>query len=194
MSKAAESADIKDSKKDSKNSVTSIARVTSLHLHPKSKGGPIKGGSMTPVSEMELVEGKGIKGNDRYFDRKTTKGDPSPRQVSLIDRSTIKHHETQVGDFGCLPPGAIRSNIETAIDGKNHESSECPYISLLNRRLQIGSSVIIELTVARTPCWEMDVLSKGLQQSMKGERQGVLAKVIKSGTIKIGDPILVLVD
>lgn len=46
---------------------------------------------MTSVIEMELVEGKGISGNDRYFDRKTAKGGPSPRQVSLIDRSIIKY-------------------------------------------------------------------------------------------------------
>ena len=167
-----------------------IAHVASLHVHPKNKGGPVKGGAMTSVLEMELVEGKGIKGNERYFDRKTSKGAPSPRQVSLIDRSLIKHHEEQVDNKGCLPPGAIRSNIETTLVGKNQETTPpCPYIPLLNRQLQIGNSAIIELTLARTPCWEMDVLSQGLQQSMKGETQGVLAKVVKSGTIKIGDPI-----
>ena len=174
-----------------------IAHVASLHLHPKNKGGPIKGGSMTSVLEMELVEGKGIRGNDRYFDRKTVKGGASPRQVSLIDRSTIKYHEEQVNNTGCLAPGAIRSNIETILinskDDKNRDvAPDCPYIHLLNKQLQIGNSAVIELMLARTPCWEMDVLSQGLQQSMKGERQGVLAKVIKSGTIKIGDPISII--
>lgn len=170
-----------------------IAYVASLHLHPKNKGGPIKGGPMTCMLEMELVEGKGIKGNDRYFDRKTAKGGPSPRQVSLIDRSIIKYHEKQVGDLGCLLPGAIRSNIETTfVNSKNDENEFCPFIPLLNKQLQIGSLAIIELTLARTPCWEMDAISPGLQKSMKGEMQGVLAKVIKSGTIKIGDPIFII--
>lgn len=174
-----------------------IAQVVSLHLHPKNKGGPIYGGSMTSVSEMELVKDKGIRGNDRYFDRKTSKGEPSPRQVSLIDRSIIKYHEEQVG-IGCLPAGAIRSNIETAQvnlnDGKHEDRTpaECPYTHLLHRQLKIGSVAIIELTLTRTPCWEMDVLSNGLQQSMKGDRQGVLAKVVQSGTVKIGDPVFLI--
>jgi hypothetical protein len=169
-----------------------IAHIASLHLHPKNTGGPTKGGPMTSVSEMELVAGKGIMGNDRYFDRKTSKGVPSPRQVSLIDRSIIKYHEKQVDDIGCLPAGTIRSNIETTSKSTENDTPECPYIPLLNKQIQIGNSAIIELTLARTPCWEMDALSQGLQNSMKGNMQGVLAKVIKSGKIKIGDPLCII--
>lgn len=181
----------KISSKDKKE----FAYVASLHLHPQNKGGPIKGGPMISMSEIELIEGKGIRGNDRYFDRKTVKGEPSPRQISLIDRSVIKYHAQSVDNIDCLPPGAIRSNIETILVNVNSEEGEIkedPYLSLLHKQLQIGSSAIIELTLARKPCWEMDVLFQGLQQSMKGDMQGVLAKVIKSGTIKIGDPILIL--
>jgi len=184
-----------DGKHNDKTIAHCIAHVASLHLHPKNKGGPLKGGSMISITEMELVAGKGIRGNDRYFDRKTSKGGPSPRQVSLIDRSIIKYHEKQVDNVGCLSPGTIRSNIETIKsnkDDKNAETAECPYISLLNKQLQIGNTAVIELTLARSPCWEMDVISKGLQKSMKGEMQGVLAKVIKSGMIKIGDPIYIV--
>jgi MOSC domain-containing protein YiiM len=147
---------------------------------------------------MELVEGKGILGNDRYYDMKTSKGGPSPRQVSIIDRSIIKYHEEQVGKLGCLSAGKIRSNIETTLvyakDDKNddkNEMPECPYIALLNKRLMIGNTAILEVTLSRTPCWEMDAITQGLQQSMKGQMQGVMAKVIRSGIIKIGDPIVI---
>jgi len=179
-----------------------IGHVSSLHLHPEEKGGPVKGGAMIDVTKMTLVEGKGILGNTRYFEKKTRSGHPSPRQVSIIDRSMIQYHANRVGDSDCLPAGAIRSNIETTLETKLWESKKvhdgeipyCPYSESIGDQFQIGDTAIIELTLTRTPCWEMDVIKSGLQQSMKGDTQGCLAKIIKSGVINLRDPVYRLLN
>jgi len=35
----------------------------------------------------------------------------------------------------------------------------------------------------------MDAICQGLRDLMENDRQGVLAQVVKSGTIRVGDPI-----
>ena len=41
----------------------------------------------------------------------------------------------------------------------------------------------------RTPCGRMDEVCAGLRELMKNRRQGVLAQVVKSGRIEVGDTI-----
>ena len=41
----------------------------------------------------------------------------------------------------------------------------------------------------RDPCEKMDAICRGLRDLMMENRQGVLAQVIRSGRIKIGDSI-----
>ena len=51
-------------------------------------------------------------------------------------------------------------------------------------------SVVLYFYEARTPCAKMDALCPGLRESMKNQRQGVVAEVIQSGLIRVGDLIL----
>jgi MOSC domain-containing protein YiiM len=151
--------------------------VASLHLHPMEPGTPL------PSTEtIELVVGKGIVGDTRYFGRLSrTTGEPSRRQVSLIEREQIAEHAVAVG-LEAIPPGAVRSNIETR--GIN-------LVAIVGRQIQIGSAVL-QLYAPRDPCPKMDAICQGLRALMMDSRQGVLAEVVRSGSIRCGDAITVL--
>jgi MOSC domain-containing protein YiiM len=152
-----------------------LGHVVSLHLHP-----PEPGQSLQSVETFEVVEAKGVTGDARYFGRLSRDtGQPSRRQVTLIEREQIAEHAAALG-LSAIAPGAVRSNIETA--GIN-------LIALLGREVEIGEAVLY-LYAPRDPCAKMDAICQGLRARMMDKRQGVLAEVIRSGTVRVGDRIL----
>ncbi|MEO6181722.1 MAG: MOSC domain-containing protein [Verrucomicrobiota bacterium] len=150
-----------------------LGRVASLHLHPREGGKPFQ-----TVAAIKVEKQKGIVGNPRYFGRLSRSGDPSKRQVSLIEREQISEHATTLG-LETISPGAVRSNVETT--GAN-------LVSLIGQEVQIGEAILL-FYEARTPCSKMDELCAGLRELMRENRQGVLAQVIRSGRIEVGDAI-----
>ena len=108
---------------------------------------------------------------------------PSRRQVSLIEREQIAEHAAALGLEG-IPPGAARANVET--EGMN-------LVALVGRKIQVGSAVLL-LYEAREPCPKMDLVCQGLRAQMMNGRQGVMAEIVRSGGIRRGDAIRVLVE
>lgn len=158
----------------SATSTQPVGRVISLHLHPD-KGGNL----MQPVDAMELIAGKGIRGNLRYFARRNrSSGLPSIRQVSLIEREQLEEHARALG-IPEIPPGAVRANIETA---------GLDLAGLVGQRIRIGEALLL-VCEPRTPCAKMDAICQGLRARMGQNRQGVLAQVIESGRVQPGDLI-----
>src|SRR5262245_59120948 len=149
-------------------------RVASLHLHPEKGGEP-----MRAVEQIEVVAQKGILGNPRKFgviSRST--GQPSKRQVTLIEREQIAEHAAALG-LQTILPGAVRSNIETlGVD----------LIEWIGREIQIGEATLL-FYEARTPCEQMDRICMGLRELMENRRQGVLAQVVRGGVIRVGDAV-----
>ena len=79
-------------------------------------------------------------------------------------------------------PGVVRSNIETeGID----------LVPLAGKQIQIGASVLL-IGAPRDPCEKMDRIAPGLRDLMDYGKQGVLAQVIRSGKIRLGDAITIL--
>lgn len=150
-----------------------IGTVESLHLHPPKSGEPL-----LAVDEVQAEVGKGLVGDHRVFNRKSRTGKASLRQVSLIAREEIARHAAAVGLPG-IGPGAVRSNIEC---------SGVDLVSFIGRQMQVGEAVLL-FYEPRTPCWKMDLIAPGLQAVMSLGRQGVLAQVISSGRIRVGDGI-----
>ena len=151
-------------------------RVASLHLHPATPGTPLK-----TVDQIELIERKGILGEPRYYGRVSREtGQPSKRQVSLIEQEQIAEHAVTLG-LQSIPPGAVRSNIETV--GIN-------LVALIGNEIEIGDAVLF-LYAPRDPCAKMDAICQGLRDLMMNNRQGVLAQVVRSGQVRVGDPIRV---
>jgi len=152
-----------------------FGRVASLHLHPDQPCAPLRA-----VEAMRVVEARGIEGNPRYFGRINREGLPSKRQVTLIEREQIAEHAATL-NRDMIAPGFVRANIETT--GIN-------LVALIGEDVQIGGAVL-NLYSARDPCEKMDAVCQGLRTLMLDNRQGVLAQVVRSGVIRIGDSIQV---
>ena len=153
-----------------------LGQVASLHLHP-----PFAGEPMEKVEMIEVISGKGILGEPRYFSRRNRlNGQLSPRQISLIERGQIAQHASALG-LEKIAPGAVRANIET---------TGASLISLLGHQIQIGEAVL-HLYEPRKPCEKMNAICAGLRSLMESNKQGVLAEVIQSGRIRVGDRISV---
>lgn len=153
-----------------------IGRVASLHLHPVEPGKPLQS-----TEAIDVVEAKGIVGEPRYFGRKSRdSGQPSRRQITLMEREQIAEHAAALG-LQCIPPGAVRSNIET--EGLN-------LVALVGSEIEIGEAVLL-VYGPRDPCAQMDAICQGLRELMMENRQGVLAQVVRSGKIRVGDSITV---
>ncbi len=149
-------------------------RVASLHLHPNEPAAPLEA-----VDEIELIQAKGIIGEPRYFGRvNRDTGQPSRRQVTLIGREQIEEHATALR-LQSISPGAVRSNIETS--GVN-------LIALVGREVEVGEAVLL-FYASREPCAKMDAVCQGLRELMKNNRQGVVAEVVRSGKVRVGDAI-----
>lgn len=158
------------------NAAAVSGRVASLHLHPSEPGECLKS-----VQEIQLIEAKGIAGEPRYFGRVSREtSQPSRRQVTLIEREQIAAHAHSLG-LCCIPPGAVRSNVET---------TGLDLVSLIGRQIEIGESLLY-VHGPREPCAKMDAICQGLRERMKNNRQGVLAEVRRSGWIRVGDEIRV---
>jgi MOSC domain-containing protein YiiM len=155
--------------------MSSPARVVSLHLHPVEPATPLQS-----VDEISVVAGKGIFGEPRYFGKISRRtGNPSRRQVSLIEREQIAEHAAALG-LESIPPGAVRANIET--EGIN-------LMEFLGKQIKIGEAILL-LYEARLPCGQMDAICTGLRALMENNRQGVMAEVIQSGVIRRQDSIV----
>ena len=152
------------------------ARVVSIHVHPAKSGT-----EMVAVAEIDVEAEMGIVQDKRYFGRRSFSGAPSKRQVTLIEREQIAEHAAALGvdDFS---PGVVRSNIET-------EGVEL--VLLAGREVQIGTAVL-RIGSPRDPCEKMDRIAKGLRELMDHGKQGVLAQVVASGKIRVGDVIRVV--
>jgi MOSC domain-containing protein YiiM len=156
------------------SSSTNVGRVASIHLHPIVAGEPL-----TPVDSIQAIELKGIEGEPRYFGRLSqSTGQPNKRQLSLMEREQIAEHAKALG-LAEIAPGAVRSNIET--EGIDLQQ-------LVGSHVAVGEAVL-SVDAARDPCAKMDAICKGLRELMMNKRQGVMARIIKSGVIRVGDPI-----
>jgi MOSC domain-containing protein YiiM len=115
---------------------------------------------------LTLVEGVGIEGDAHARPR-------SSRQVLLMA-------EENCDAFG-LAPGEVRENLTV----RGIDLQALPP----GTRLQIGGAVL-EITKDCEPCAFIDSLRPGLKNQMVG-RRGMLARVIRSGEVRIGDEIAI---
>jgi MOSC domain-containing protein YiiM len=129
--------------------------------------GPKKKEPMAQASTLALIAGLGI-GDDHHA------RPGSSRQVLLMA-------EENCDRFG-LAPGEVRENIVTR--GLDLQSL-AP-----GTHLEIGTAEI-EIMKDCEPCAFIDTLRPGLRAKMAG-RRGMLARVLRSGEITVGDPVRIL--
>jgi MOSC domain-containing protein YiiM len=149
-------------------------RVISLHLHPPEPGTPLQS-----VDAIEVITGKGISGDTRYFERRNqTTGEASRRHISLIEREQVAEHAAALG-LEKIRPGAVRANIETT--GIN-------LVTLVGKHVEVGEA-LLHFYEPRTGCKKMDAVCTGLRELTANNRLGVMAEIVRSGKIRVGDSI-----
>lgn len=126
------------------------------------------------MQQVEAVEGWGLRQDPRYFHR-PVEGRNRKRQLSVIDEGTIKRHEES---FGPIPRNTVKSQIVLA--------GSLPLADCIGATLTFDGGAILTIAIQREPCFAMDFISSGLREAMKGGHQGILARVTRTGVIRIG--------
>lgn len=141
-------------------------RVSWIGLRPERRA------KMRVVEEVEALEDCGLEG-DRAADKPGKK-----RQVTLIMGEHLDATGMILG----------RTSVDPSLTRRNIVTRGINLLSLKDRRFQIGDAVF-ELTGPAHPCSRMEEnLGEGGYNAMRGHG-GWCAKVIRSGTIRVGDAI-----
>jgi MOSC domain-containing protein YiiM len=117
---------------------------------------------MLALNEVEIIEDYGLK-----HDRKAQYG--SKRQVLLVDETTLQH--------AGVPAGGLNENL--AVRNMDVNMLE------VGQQVRVGD-VVLEITMPCTVCGELEHIREGLKEELRG-RRGVLARVLRGGTVRIGD-------
>ncbi len=126
------------------------------------------------LTEAALVAGYGIEG-DR-------KGGNPKRNLNVMDDITLAELAADGYPAG---PGALGENVILAgIDLRTVPEGS---------RLRLGNDAIIVLGALRVPCERLTPIDGRMAESVV-ERVGRMCRVEQSGTIKVGDPVEILVE
>mgnify|MGYP003337364538 CR=1 FL=1 len=106
------------------------------------------------------------------------RGKPGKRQVTVVAREGWQEACRTLGAE--VPWTARRANL--LVEG-------VALAQTTGRRLRIGE-LELEITGETTPCHRMDEARDGLQTALKPDwRAGVTCRVVKPGTIRVGDAV-----
>jgi len=125
-----------------------------------------KSGRMDGHERRQAIAGQGLEG--------CAHANPPKREVLFVS----KEHLDAVG----VEPGAIRENLTVVGD----DVERWP----VGQRVRAGEAVF-EITMVCDPCHRMDELRQGLRAELEG-RRGMLARVVESGEVAVGDEITLL--
>ena len=145
------------------------------------------------VLTIRLVAGLGVEGDAHYGDKvqhvfhaRRNPDAPNLRQVHLIHEELFD--ELRTSGFQ-VRPGDIGENVTT----RGLDLLALPTGTIL----QVGNEAVIEITGLRNPCRQIDAFAKGLTAAVLGRdaqgqfirKAGIMAIVVKSGDVTVGDAI-----
>lgn len=152
--------------------------------------------SKQPVGRLRLLAGLGVEGDahagltmqhrSRWVKQRTV---PNLRQVHLIHAELFD--ELAAKGFAIAP----------AQMGENVTTRGIDLLALsAGTRLRLGGEAVIELTGLRNPCFKLNGIAPGLMDAVleKGpgkrlvRKAGVMAVVVSSGDVAVGDAIEVV--
>lgn len=164
--------------------------VTGLALAPRHRF------SKDPVGEVRLLAGHGVEGDAhagatvQHRSRKRWRPhEPNLRQVHLIAAELLAELSTQGYD---VAPGRLGENVTTA----GVDLLALPAGTVL----RLGGEAEVEITGLRNPCVQLDRYADGLMAAVLDRdaegglvrRAGVMGIVLRSGTVRVGDPLTVV--
>jgi MOSC domain-containing protein YiiM len=125
-----------------------------------------------PLPEAMLLSGYGIDG-DR-------KGGHPNRNLNVMDQEMLSALSAEGYPTG---PGVLGENLIVAgVDISSRPDGA---------RLRIGLEAVIEVVRLREPCYKLTALDARMPDSVI-DRVGVMARVVESGVIRVGDAVAVL--
>ena len=149
-----------------------------------------------PCEHIRLVAGLGVEGDahagltmqhrSRWVKQRTV---PNVRQVHLIHAELFE--DLAAKGFEVAPAQMGENVTTTGIDLLGLSAGT---------RLRLGGEALIEITGLRNPCFKLDGIASGLMQAVleKGPGKtlirmaGVMAVVVASGEVRLGDAIVVV--
>lgn len=148
--------------------------LKSIAYKPKDAPHAPRGYQRVALQEARLIEGYGIEG-DR-------KGGNPKRNLNVMDDITLAElaAEGYPTGVGVLGENLVISGIDlrTLPEGAH---------------LQIGAEAVIALRALREPCEQLTELDSRMPNSVVG-RVGFMCRVVKGGLIRIGDPVVVILQ
>ena len=147
--------------------------VEKIYVAPQ--GGVI----MQAVGETEALAGSGLRG-DRYCQKSGYWSGVDECQVTLIEMEDLEEIGQKLGIQ--VADGEHRRNLVTR--GIRLEF-------LAGKRFQAGEAVL-EFDRPRPPCGYIETITeRGMTRALLG-RGGICARIVRSGLIRINDPIIIL--
>ena len=125
-----------------------------------------KSGRSVAHERLQAIVGQGLEG--------CAHANPPKREVLFASLDHL--------DSVDVEPGAIRENL--TVDGADVQ--DWP----VGQRVRVGEA-LFEITMVCDPCHRMDELRQGLRAELEDKR-GMLARVVESGEIAVGDEIELL--
>ena len=137
-------------------------------------------GPMETLDRVAVTEAQGVHGDFRGA--RASLKPTRKRQVSLIEADCVTAAMAEAGAL--LDWSDCRRNL--LVQGLRLPREE-------GTRVQIGDSLVIEITCECDPCERMDALHEGLRAALTPDwRGGFLGRVVEDGQIAVGDEIRVL--
>jgi MOSC domain-containing protein YiiM len=150
------------------------AQLAGIARHTEAKG-PIE-----TLAAAAVTSAEGVRGDHRG--RLASARPERTRQVSLIERECWTAAAAEAGTQ--LEWWNSRRNL--LLDGLRLPRAPGTLV-------QIGATLVIEITEECNPCERMEALHAGLQQALAPDwRAGFLGRVIADGEIALGDPVRIL--
>ena len=140
----------------------SMARISGIWTSPGRKSGVSVG-----HESCKAIAGHGLEG--------CAHANPPKREVLFVSSEHL--------DSVDVEPGAIRENL--TVDGDDVQ------LWPIGQRVRVGDEAVFEITMVCDPCQRMDDLRPGLRAELDDKR-GMLARVVESGEIALGDPVELL--
>ena len=126
-----------------------------------------KSGRSVGHERRRAIAGEGLEG--------CAHANPPKREVLFVSADHLQAVDVE--------PGAIRENL--TVEGTDVQ--EWP----IGQRVRVGAEAVFEITMVCDPCHRMDELREGLRAELDGKR-GMLAKIVESGEVAVGDPVELL--
>ena len=133
---------------------------------------PARRAEMSILKEVVVTEQQGLAG-DRYAGRSRK------RQITLIQYEHLSAVAACLGRTDSIAPAVLRRNL--VVSGIN-------LLALKEKQFYVGD-VLLSMTGQCHPCSRMEeILGAGGYNAMRGHG-GINAKVIRGGTIRVGDKV-----